>query len=139
MYEERGVIKNKGRGKQINNFVGLKRQRNITPTDIDGFIDYAGNAFIYFEGKVSGNELPYGQKLALQAAVKSHWKAGNPCIAIIYEHDVPEHLEIMVHECTVKNLYCLNHKGYSWEDGSGKTVLYWIEYFEERYQVWNYG
>ena len=37
--------------KKENFFIDFKERgkRKVSPTDIDGFIDYGGNAFIYFE------------------------------------------------------------------------------------------
>jgi hypothetical protein len=44
---ERGKIRNEKYAKQLNDFRGLLRRRGITPTDIDGLIDYNGKAFIF--------------------------------------------------------------------------------------------
>lgn len=107
MSEERGVIRNKIRGKQLNSFKGMIRKRNITPTDIDGFIDYAGAAFIYLEGKLENAEFIEGQKRALMAAVLSHWKAGHPSMALLYEHNIPATEEIPVGWQFVKGVFCL--------------------------------
>lgn len=54
MYDEvgRGEIKFIDRYKQLISYEGLERHRKITPTDIDGVIDYNGNAFIFLEGKL---------------------------------------------------------------------------------------
>ena len=45
---ERGVIHNRERGAQIRDYSGL-RFGNITPTDIDGFMDFGGRVFVVFE------------------------------------------------------------------------------------------
>lgn len=62
---ERGVIRNRQFAQQIRDFSGL-RFGKITPTDIDGFIDYQDKLFIFFESKYGSTPLPYGQKLALE-------------------------------------------------------------------------
>lgn len=107
MPEKRGVIRNVARKQQINNFEGLLRGRNITPTDIDGFIDYGGHAFIYFEGKLMDTEIETGQKRALEAAVSSHWKAGHPSMALIYWHCIPADQQIPVAHQFIRGIYCL--------------------------------
>lgn len=47
-------------------FEGLKRDRfrGLSPTDIDGFMDYNGKAFIFFEAKLAGARMSTGQNLA---------------------------------------------------------------------------
>lgn len=136
MSAERGVIQNKSKGKQLNSFSGLVRQRNITPTDIDGMIDYGGRFFLYMEGKSVGATMPLGQKMALEAVVCSHWKAGHPSVCILFEHDTPEDMEIMVKDCNVKSVFCYEYNFYTWKDIKNKTVIEMIEYFEIRYQVY---
>lgn len=63
---ERGVIENRDRAKQIVSFAGL-RFGSITPTDIDGLIEYRGRCFLLVELKhYTKPEMPYGQRLALE-------------------------------------------------------------------------
>ena len=63
------------RAKQIISFEGMERtDRDIIPTDIDGFIDYRGKVFVYMEAKLVGAQFPDGQRWALESAVKSHDK-----------------------------------------------------------------
>lgn len=61
---ERGKIRNKDYASTIRDFSGL-RFGNITPTDIDGYIEYKDKAFIFIESKYNESKLPYGQELAL--------------------------------------------------------------------------
>ena len=42
------------------------RYGKITPTDIDGFLEYKNKAFIFFEFKYNYSEMPFGQRLALE-------------------------------------------------------------------------
>jgi len=58
----RGLIKYPSRYKQLISFEGLERHRKITPTDIDGLIDYAGNAFFYMECKLESKYFNEGIK-----------------------------------------------------------------------------
>lgn len=107
MSAERGVIRNIGRAKQLNDFSGLLRPRNITPTDIDGLIDYNGKAFIYLEGKVKGKNLSSekGQKMALENVILSHWAAQHPSALILFEHTVPIELPVPTHSQDVRMIF----------------------------------
>lgn len=84
---ERGEIRNVERKQQINNFKDI-RYGNITPTDIDGIIEYKDKAYIIFEIKYGNTKLPYGQRLAIQRLVVDIGKANKKVLAIIAEHHV---------------------------------------------------
>jgi hypothetical protein len=62
---ERGVINNKDRARQLRDFSGL-RYGNITPTDIDGLIEYKDIAYVIFETKFGSAEVPRGQMIAIE-------------------------------------------------------------------------
>ena len=66
---ERGVINNIQRAQQINDFSNLLYGK-ITPTDIDGMIEYRGKLYIFFEIKYKDKDMPFGQRLALERLVK---------------------------------------------------------------------
>lgn len=147
MSTQRGVIKNVKRAQQLNNFKDLIRKRNITPTDIDGLIDYGGKFFVYLEGKKVGKETDSGQRHALEAVINSHWKASNPSMAIIYEHDIPVEEQIPVAFMFVRGIYsmrqipCLcgrTYNGSNWWFPQSDTirVLDAIEHFENHFNVW---
>ena len=84
----RGKIKHTKRAQQINDFSGLNMGYNITPTDIDGLIEYRNQKYVFFEVKYQQAELPYGQRLALERLVVDTAKSGKKSIAIVCEHDV---------------------------------------------------
>lgn len=65
---ERGVIRNRAFAQQIKDFSGL-RFGNITPTDIDGFMDFGDRLFVVIEGKHAGASLSTGQRMALERLV----------------------------------------------------------------------
>lgn len=83
---ERGVIYNRSRATQVRNFSGL-RWNNITPTDIDGFIDFGGKAFVLMEFKHGSAQLLFGQKLAIERMVDTWSAAGVNAIALIARHN----------------------------------------------------
>lgn len=128
-YYERGDIKFKGRAKQINSFAGLIRRRNITPTDIDGIIDYGGKAFIILEGKYGDAELPKGQKMALENLANTILEAKKKSLVIVYRHYVHNvNDDINVSKQLVSDIY---FKKKWFEIGFDKTVLQIIEIFEK--------
>lgn len=81
----RGVIRNRIFANQVKDFSGLMFG-NITPTDIDGMIEYHNICFVYIELKHDKAELPYGQRLALERQCDNMNKV-KPAIAIIASHN----------------------------------------------------
>ena len=153
MPAQRGVIRNVNRAMQLNNFKDLLRKSpvsknmTITPTDIDGVWDYNGKYFVYIEGKLIGKATDPGQRFALQNIINSHWKAGNPAMALIYEHDIPVSEQIPVAYCFTRMIYChrqiVNLCGKRWGDSfwwfpqtSTTKVLTAIENFEKEFQIY---
>ena len=82
---ERGEIGNRELASQIRSFRGL-RFNNITPTDIDGLIEYKKKGYILFELKRTGAILPDGQRWAIERMVDDLNKT-KPSIGLIAEHD----------------------------------------------------
>ena len=80
---ERGEIYNRHRAAQLRDFSGL-RFENITPTDIDGLIEYKNQLFIFMETKRKGTTLPRGQELAFERLVDAIDK---PSILLVSEHE----------------------------------------------------
>jgi len=80
---QRGEVHSRNRARQIRDYSGL-RYGNITPTDIDGLIEYHGKAYILIELKYQNATLSYGQKLALERLTDDLSK---PAICIIGSHD----------------------------------------------------
>ena len=81
----RGKIYNPKRAGQLRDFSGL-RFGTITPTDIDGFIDFRNKLHIYIEAKYYDTELGYGQRLALERICDD---CKIPCAIIIVSHKHP--------------------------------------------------
>lgn len=65
---ERGKIRNKANAQQIMDFSGL-RFGNITPTDIDAFIEYKNKAMVLIESKYGESKLKGGQRLAFERLI----------------------------------------------------------------------
>lgn len=114
---ERGKIRNRDAGKQIIDYSGL-RFNNITPTDIDGMIEYKGKAFIFYEFKFGDAPMPLGQKIALTRMVDAIQRGGTPAILILGSHNNPASEDIDAANATVKGIYWNG----SWGNGCGRTV-----------------
>lgn len=109
--ENRGVIQNRERKQQIIDFSGL-RFGKITPTDIDGFIEYQDKAMIFLEYKFSDAALPYGQKLALQRLADNNQDAGKDSVIFVCEHDVSDCKQDIIADKAVVREFYYNHKWY---------------------------
>jgi hypothetical protein len=82
MENEKGVIRNREFATQVRDFRNLKFG-NITPTDLDGLIEYKNKCFVLIEVKYEGAEMPFGQGLALERLCDSITK---PTILILATH-----------------------------------------------------
>jgi hypothetical protein len=87
---KRGEIVHRDRAGQVIDYSGL-RIRKITPTDMDGLIEYNNHCFIFIEYKGVGIELPLGQSLALERLVAALTK---PAILLHAEHSTPVEQDI---------------------------------------------
>ena len=101
---ERGVYQNANRGRQLLRFDGLI-YGNISPTDIDGLIEYRNRLWIMFEAKMQGKDVPQGQRLALERFIQNVRYAGKHGIAMIVEHDVKDTgQDIYLKDCNVREI-----------------------------------
>lgn len=82
---QRGEIYNPKRAGQLRDFSGL-RFGKITPTDIDGFIDFRNKLHIYIEAKYEDTELWHGQRLALERICDN---CKIPCTVVVVSHRQP--------------------------------------------------
>ena len=133
---KRDELKFKGRARQINSFLGLIRRRNITPTDIDGIIDYNGKAFIILEGKYGDAELPKGQKMALENLANAILESKKKVVVIIFRHNVHNiNNDIIVSQQLVSDIYFKR----KWDKITvEKTVLEVIEMFVNHCDINNF-
>lgn len=84
-------INNKERMRQIIDYDGL-RYDTITPTDIDGLVEYKGKAYAIIEMKHRNKEVPKGQLIALERMAKDLSAQGKLVTIFVCEHyvDNPE-------------------------------------------------
>jgi hypothetical protein len=124
----RGNIKHKARAQQINSFSGLLRRRNITPTDIDGLIDYNGKAFIILEGKYGDAEIPKGQRMALEHLANAMVDGNKQVTVIVFRHNINDvNEDVKVSEQSVTQVYFKR----KWFTITTKNVLEVIDKFEK--------
>lgn len=82
---ERGVIRNREQATQVRDFSGLIFG-TITPTDIDGLIEYHNLCYIFIETKFGKSELPDGQRLAFKRLCDDLHKI-KPTLFIVASHN----------------------------------------------------
>lgn len=100
---DRGKIRNREQARQIVSYDGLK-WGTITPTDIDGCIEYRDRAFIFFESKYKGAELETGQRLAFERLIDNLSKM-KPAILIFVWHENEPNTDIKIASCQVVRFY----------------------------------
>lgn len=83
MMINRGVIRCRDHSTQVIDYSGL-RYGKITPTNIDGGVDFGGKAFVYLEYKYGDAPLPRGQELHLERLIAN---LRVPALAIVATHD----------------------------------------------------
>lgn len=100
-----GNIKNPERARQLNIFKGLSSD-GVDATDIDGLIEYRNRAYIVYEVKGVGAEVPVGQRLALERFVTDAAKSGKVAIVMVVEHTVTDITKpVIVKDCRVRDIY----------------------------------
>lgn len=97
---ERGKIREREFAKQIRDFSGL-RFNNVTPTDVDGLIEFNNCIYILIEAKFQEDKLPDGQLRALTNLVDTVFDASKKGLLIIAIHDSLPNEDIAFHRCKV--------------------------------------
>lgn len=114
----RGVINHRERARQINDFRNLL-YGSITPTDIDGCIEYQNKAYILIEIKYNDAQMPRGQELAFTRMCDDFTRAGKMAILILAEHYVDDwEKDVDVAMCIVRKYYFK----FKWYDNFNGTV-----------------
>lgn len=138
--ECRGTFQNEQYAKRLVSFEGMKYKgrsgyRNVTPTDIDGFIQLdESNCFIFFELKKSGFP-PVGQGSALTNLVDAVSKSGAKSVLFVAQHDEENETTIIAKNSIVRRLYWNGN----WYEEHGKRTLgefidNYLTYLEEEEQ-----
>lgn len=99
MSNERGKIRNEEYAKQLRDFSGL-RFGSITPTDIDGFVEFGDQIYIFYETKFGESTMREGQRLALERLVDCVGTSKH-ALLVIARHDESPESTIPVADCPV--------------------------------------
>ena len=118
----RGKINNRERAKQINDFSNLK-YGSITPTDIDGLIEYHKNAYVIIEIKYNNAEMPPGQMWALERLTDDLEKSGKPTICILANHNIDDPEKDVDVSNTIVIKYRRNKKWVETEKCTTKQII----------------
>lgn len=86
MSEPRGVVRSIARATQHIDFSGL-RWSKITPTNIDGVLDFAKRLFGFLEFKMAGAPFPAGQRYLFEAIRQAIVRGETMCVVLIAEHE----------------------------------------------------
>lgn len=126
--DNRGVIQNRERARQIIDFSGV-RYNNITPTDIDGFFEKANTAFVFYELKYGEAEMPRGQEAALTRLVDNLQIAGKKAVLFLGRHNVANTQDdVPAADVEITKIYFNG----SWVDGNGET----LKTLTDRFMKW---
>lgn len=99
-------INYRGYAKQLLVFDGLEFERNASPMDIDGVIEWEDRKIILIEVKKKGTKVPYGERVTLQRMVHDFSVAGKDAVAIVCDHRVFNASEdVRVADCVIRELY----------------------------------
>lgn len=90
----KGKAYNLQRYKQVLDYSGLRFERGITPTDVDGLLDFSGRLFVILEFKHALSELPHGQRLAFERICDALHKGNTPTTCLVARHLHPPEEEI---------------------------------------------
>ena len=82
----RGVIRNREYATQIRDFSGMQ-WNNVTPTDIDGFVEFWDEIFIIVEAKHGHSTPPQGQLLALERLTDALEAGGKLSYCLLCSHN----------------------------------------------------
>lgn len=100
------------RKRQLVTWRGAK-YGSITPTDIDGSVDYGhGRLFVFTDLKVDGYTTTGGQREHYEHLVNGLRAGGRAAYAVIVTHTVPVQDTIDVSSCTVASYY--DGSGHGW-------------------------
>jgi hypothetical protein len=124
-----GEIRDRIHVAQVRNFGGL-RWGSISPTDIDGFLDFGNKLFVFIETKYRESVVPLGQKKALERLCKAGCDSGIPGYVLIASHsDVGD-----VRVATAIVMECFN--GVRWKGGrEAKTVREVIDSLLQKHRI----
>lgn len=125
----RGKIRNKEHAQTLRDYSGMSWGR-ITPTDIDGFVEFGDRVFVIVESKYGSAPLSVGQRLALERLSDAVSRSRH-CLLVVCAHSSQSDEEIPMHECIVTQY----RSGGIWRIPKSQTTLKEIvDQFKVRFQ-----
>lgn len=132
-------IRNRRRFLQVIDLESIDTGRDSYPMDIDGFIEFHGEMFIFYEFKYKNTPMPEGQRLAYAHVVDALREAGKYAAALICEHDVDDADEdVTAGETIIREAYF----GHGWvtmshlltvNDATKGILNYWRRLEDEKH------
>ena len=119
------LIRNRNYMRQIKDFSGL-RFGKISPTDIDGFLDFGNSLFIFVEMKHGDARIPYGQKLALTRLCDAVANEYRQSYLLIVRHEMDCEHDINASEQMVTDVYHERKWNSVAEGWTLKRMIDWI-------------
>lgn len=89
----RGAIRNREYANQVKDYSGLLYGK-ITPTDLDGIIDFGNKAWVLIELKHIDADLPRGQRLAIERLADLIWQSGRPSLVLVAVHNTDADIDV---------------------------------------------
>lgn len=128
--EERGRIRNKEFKRQLFDMSGL-RFGKITPTDVDGFMDFGNRLFVFFESKHGDSPMPTGQRMAMERLVDACQSPERGSVFFLLSHNGDEE------EIDVANLPIVKYRHFGqWkEPEKPRTLLDGVNYFRAKHNI----
>jgi len=81
----RGVVRSVARATQHIDYSGLRWDK-ITPSNIDGVLDFSGRLFVFLEFKTVGAPMAFGQRLLFSNLHRAMARNGVACAVLLAEH-----------------------------------------------------
>lgn len=93
--------------------------KGSTPTDIDGYLEYHGRVYVFYEYKLKGTPMPEGQTLAYTHLVDALRTAGKKAVLFLCEHtDYDPKLNVSGKDALVTRYYSSG----KWFPGVGRNA-----------------
>lgn len=130
--KKRGAVRDVVKYTQLKDYTKMC-YGTITPTDIDGSMDFGPNVFVFLELKHEGKDLPRGQELHLERLCDALYRGGNHSLAVVATHGCGSTEMIPVHECSVERFrYMLEWN----RPGRACTCKELVDRFHARTKEW---
>lgn len=126
-----GVIKSIRYARQRADFNGM-RFGSITPTDIDGFVEFGNKVFVFIETKHGDSDLPVGQKLALERVCDRVQLSGaQAMVLVLHKHSIGD--DAMTYKIAPLPVTRYRYKGKWFEPKDTINALQAIEKFKAKF------